>query len=312
MSLNASSPVPPVTGVCPVLETPFTKQGAVDEEGFLSLIDHVLSLGVPSVMFPGFASEFYKLSDTERTHLTELLLIRTRDQAAAVVVSIPDHSTYRAVAQARHAIDHGAAAINILPPHLLAPTPAAICEHLSAVLHAIAPTPALLQVAPSQTGTTLDATTIATIARRRSNMRQVKVESSPAGLLITALASQNPPIPAVIGYAGLHLPDALRRGVIGVQPGSSFVEIYQHIWMTWQAGKCEEASALHTRLLPYLSNWMQNVELIIAAEKAISQRRGVINSAHCRAPSLTLDAEEQKTIDRFLSDFADLLVSPAR
>jgi hypothetical protein len=74
----AVPPEPAITGVCPVLETPFTDDGAVDEAGFLAIIDHLLSCGVRSLMFPGFASEFHKLSDAERTRLTELLLRRTR------------------------------------------------------------------------------------------------------------------------------------------------------------------------------------------------------------------------------------------
>jgi 4-hydroxy-tetrahydrodipicolinate synthase len=63
-------------------------------------------------------------------------------------------------------------------------------------------------------------------------------------------------------------------------------------------------------MLPYLSYWMQGVELIIAAEKLISQRRGIIASAHCRAPAHALDTEEVRMVERFLDEFADLL--PAR
>lgn len=48
-------------------------------------------------------------------------------------------------------------------------------------------------------------------------------------------------------------------------------------------------------------------ELIVAAEKLISQRRGLIGSAHCRAPAHRLDAEEVAMVDRFLTEFADLL-----
>jgi hypothetical protein len=43
-------------------------------------------------------------------------------------------------------------------------------------------------------------------------------------------------------------------------------------------------------MLPWLSYWMQSVELIVAAEKEISARRGLIRTAHCRAPAWRLDA----------------------
>jgi dihydrodipicolinate synthase/N-acetylneuraminate lyase len=55
-----------VRGVSPVLEVPFTPDGSIDAEGFRRVVRYVLSTGVTSMMFPGFASEFHKLSEDER------------------------------------------------------------------------------------------------------------------------------------------------------------------------------------------------------------------------------------------------------
>jgi len=305
-------PAPPVMGVCPVLETPFTDDGSVDEAGFLAVVDHLLACNVESVMFPGFASEYHKLTDSERSRLVDLLLERTRGQRMSVIISIPDHATRIAAARARYAVRVGADAISILPPHFLGPAPAAVRAHVGAVLTAIAPTPAVLQYAPAQTGTAFDAGSISALAATYPNLRQVKVESSPPGALIAALRQQNPPLTSAVGYAGVQLPDALRRGAVGVQPGCSFVELYLKVWSDWMAGRHDDAVALHTDMLPYLSYWMQDVELIIAAEKLISQRRGIIASAHCRAPAHTLDAGEIAMIDRFLDQFAELLTATSR
>lgn len=299
----------PVTGVCPVLETPFTDDGAVDEAGFLTVVDHMIRSGARSVMFPGFASEYHKLTDDERTRLTGLLLQRTRGTPVSAVISIPDHATQIATLHARHAVEAGADVINILPPYFLGPSRAAVRDHVGALAEAVAPIPAILQYAPAQTGTALDAESISVIARAHPNLRQVKVESTPPGAMISALGRQNPPLTSIVGYAGVQLPDALRRGAVGVQPGCSFVELYLRVWDYWSAGRRDAATDLHARMLPYLSYWMQGIEIIIAAEKLISQRRGAIASAHCRAPAHTLDAEEVRMIDRFLDSFADLFGS---
>lgn len=303
-----SDRVPVVQGVCPVLETPFTEGGLVDEEGFARIIDHVIASGVSSVMFPGFASEFHKLTDAERCKLIELLLQRTQaDPSVTAVISVADHATTVAVERARWAVQAGADALNLLPPHFLAPSPIDVQEHVSAVVAAVAPVPVILQYAPAQTGTALDARSICRIASQAPNLVQVKVESTPPGALIGALQAQEPALPAIVGYGGVQLPDALRRGAVGVQPGCSFVELYQQIWQLWASGDHDGAFALHRRLLPYLSYWMQSVELIIAAEKLISHRRGMIDSAHCRRPAYALDREETAQVDRFLADFGDLL-----
>jgi 2-keto-3-deoxy-L-arabinonate dehydratase len=301
----------PVVGICPVLETPFTVDGEVDYVSFRNLIRHIADAGVTSVMFPGFASEFYKLSDLERQSLTAELL----DFAAArtnfdAVISIPDHATRNAVKVAVAAAEAGAAAINVLPPSQLAPSAKSVQDHVIAIAHAVSPTPVILQYAPAQTGTSLDASRIATLSRMAPNIREVKVESTPPGKLISALLAGAPALRSAVGYGGVQLIDALRRGAVGAQPGCSFVEIYLAIWSSWTHGEFEKAVELHTKLLPYISYWMQSVELIISAEKRISYRRGLIASEHCRAPYQELDEEENAMIERFLREFG-LLDTPA-
>lgn len=299
-----------LTGVCPVLEVPFFDDGSVDLAGFHSVVEHVLGAGATAVMFPGFASEFLKLSDDERRALRDILLQHTAGKTGvAAVISIPDHATRIAVEEAARAAEAGADAINLLPPYQLGPSRQAVVTHIESVLAAVGSLPVIVQYAPAQTGTALDATMLRALADKHPNLQAIKVESAPPGRLITALnaPSASRPLHSVVGYAGLHLIDALRRGAIGLQPGCSFTELYVAIWTSWSRGHESTAIDLHTRLLPYLSYWMQGVELIIAVEKEISVRRGWFASAHCRAPAYRLDDEEHRTIDRFCGEFAEQL-----
>jgi dihydrodipicolinate synthase/N-acetylneuraminate lyase len=111
----------------------------------------------------------------------------------------------------------------------------------------------------------------------------------------------------MVGYAGLHLIDALERGAVGVQPGCSFVEVYLEIWRRWASGDGDGAAALHRRLLPFLTYAMSGIELVIAMEKRISVRRGWFASDHCRAPGCVLDDHERRLVDALLDEFGDLL-----
>jgi dihydrodipicolinate synthase/N-acetylneuraminate lyase len=297
-----------VRGVSPVLEVPFTETGEIDVAGFGRVVRYVLSTGVSSVMFPGFASEFHKLADDERRRLTSVLLEHTAHRPdVAAIVAVQDHATRLAVARAREAIADGADLINLLPPHYLSPSRRSVEDHIREVLDAVAPTPVVLQYAPAETGTSLDADGIVAMAAKHPNLKLIKVESSPPGPLIAELAAGDPPMLAVEGYAGVQLPDAIRRGAVGTQPGCSFTELYVEIWRRFADGDETGGEELHRRLLPYISYWMLDTELIIAAEKLISVRRGLFASAYCRAPAHRLDAEEVRMIDRFLVEFADLL-----
>ncbi len=258
-------------------------------------------------MFPGFASECYKLADHERRSYEDLLLKRAgQRQAPAPIISVADHATHVAIRHPQDAADHGAYAINILPPFFLAPPREAVLEHLSGVLEATEPLPAIIQYAPALTGAVLDAAAFASLARAHGNLSFVKVESIPPGRFIASLARQDPPLPSLVGYARVQMVDAVERGAVGVQPESSFVETYQAVWERLAVDP-EGAFELHARLLPYLSYWMQNVELLIAVEKLISYRQGVIASAYFRPPGYGLDAVEVSGVDRFLGTFARYL-----
>lgn len=297
-----------VRGVSPVLEVPFTDDGEIDVPGFENVVRYVLGTGVSSMMFPGFASEFHKLSEDERWTLTEALLAQTRERAdVAAIAAVQDHATLLAAKRARALVDRGADLINLLPPHFLDPSPRHIHEHVTGVLDAVPNTPVVLQYAPAETGTSLDAKGLAAIAKEHPNLRLIKVESNPPGTLIAELADSDPALPAVEGYAGVQLPDAIRRGAVGTQPGCSFTELYVEIWRRFAEGDEAGGYDLHRRLLPYISYWMLDTELIIAAEKLISARRGLFASAYCREPAHLLDAEEVRMVDRFLAEFADML-----
>ncbi|MFE3173445.1 dihydrodipicolinate synthase family protein [Amycolatopsis sp. NPDC059090] len=298
----------PIRGVSPVLEVPFTDDGEIDVSGFRRVVRHVLGTGVGSVMFPGFASEFYKLAEDERQTLTEILLTETAPRADVLaIVAVQDHATRLAVKRAADAVAAGADLINLLPPHYLQPSRKALVKHIREVLDAVAPTPVVLQYAPSETGTSLDADVLREIAAKHANLQLVKVESSPPGPLIAELAAGDPPIPSVEGYAGVQLPDAIRRGAVGTQPGCSFTEIYVEIWRRFENGDDAGGDELHRRLLPYISYWMLDTERIIATEKLISVRRGLFASPYCRAPAHRLDAEDIRMIDRFLTEFREFL-----
>jgi dihydrodipicolinate synthase/N-acetylneuraminate lyase len=295
-------------GVIPVLETPFTADGQLDRDAFGTLTQHVLAAGVSGVMFPGYASEMLKLDDRERTELISDLLAVTRVRPdITAVISVPDHATTHALRRAAQAVELGADAINVLPPYLLSPPRGEILDHVGHLLDAVAPLPVIVQFAPAQTGTALGVGELVELSRRHGNLAAVKVESNPPGRAISALTAAG--IPALVGYAGLHLPDALRRGAIGVQPGSSFVEVYVELWRRWLAGDEVGCTDLHRRLLPYLSSWMQHVEHIVQVEKTISLARGLVATDSCRRPGYPLDSVEQDTVTRFLAEFSPWLVA---
>ncbi|MCC5947369.1 MAG: dihydrodipicolinate synthase family protein [Nitriliruptoraceae bacterium] len=290
-------------GIVPVLAVPFTADDAVDLDGFRAVAAHVLATGVSAVTLFGLASEFHKLGDDERVQLRRVLLELTRDRPEiTAIVSITEHATARAVAVARAAVDDGADALNVLPPHFLGPSARAVEHHLDAILDAV-DVPVVVQYAPAQTGTALAPDTMRRLRARHPNLGAIKVETQPPGRYVELMVGGEPAIDCMVGYAGVQMPDALRRGAVGIQPGCSFTELYVELWARHAAGDLEGFHALHRAMLPWITYWMQHVELIIQAEKTILAARGLIATERCRAPGWDLDAEERRMIDAFLEQF---------
>lgn len=299
----------PLRGILPVIEVPFTSDERIDHDGFRVTIAKQVAAGVDGVMFPGFASEFHKLAGDERRSLTSTLISDLQAAGGAhgpaprAIVSVADHATSVAVREAAWAVEMGADAINLLPPFLFGPSPEAIDTHIRAVLDVVAPVPVVLQHAPAQTGGALTSARVAAIASEHENLRTIKVESQPPGRLVAALTRSDPPLHTLVGYAGLHAIEAYERGAVGIQPGCSFPELYVELDRRWRADDHAGARALHRLMLPYLSAWMQHVELIVAVEKVISVERGWFASSTVRAPGWDIDAAERALIDRFLEEF---------
>lgn len=301
-----------IWGVFPVVAVPFSADQEVDFDGFRTIVAKQVEAGAHGVMFPGFASEFHKLTRDERRRLTaeliEELTSHGTDRAAPVaVISITDHATAIAVREARHAVDAGADALNLLPPFLFGPSSEAVERHIRSVVAAVSPVPVLLQHAPAQTGGALATSSLVKIAADHPNLRTVKVESQPPGPLVSALLEATPSIGSFVGYAGLHAVDALERGAIGIMPGCSFTELYVEFFRRWDEDDRPGARVLHRQMLPYLSAWMQHVEIIVAVEKTIAYERGWFKSSTVRTPGWDLDRYERRRIDAFLEEFASWL-----
>src|SRR5690348_6317351 len=101
-----------VRGVSPVLAVPFTNEGDVDASSFQALVRHVLASGASSAMLFGFASEFYKLTDDERTALLSSFIKETSARRDFVTIaSVTDHATEIAVRRAKASVLAGAGAL---------------------------------------------------------------------------------------------------------------------------------------------------------------------------------------------------------
>ena len=115
---------------------------------FCAVIDAAIEDGVQGLAMFGLASEYAKLSDAERVHLTKLLVERVAGRVP-VIISITSHAIEVARKEAVAAVRAGANALMILPPFFLSPSADAVHKHI-ATIAAENDVPVIVQYAPAQ------------------------------------------------------------------------------------------------------------------------------------------------------------------
>jgi 4-hydroxy-tetrahydrodipicolinate synthase len=292
-----------LSGVYPILATPFRADRSVDEADFAHLIDFIVASGADGIVFPGVASEFETLESAERTHLVEVVAAHV---AARVpfVVGVSATGGPGAAAHAAQAKTVGAVAVMAVAPAALSGNLSAIRDYYGQV--AAAGVPVILQNAPPPAGCALSTDDVIELARMIDGVRYVKEETLPCGQRITRiLAAQLPALAGVFGGAGgRYITDELARGACGTMPACELTDLHARQFALHRAGDAAGVRELYYRMLPLL-----NFQAVfrMAMTKEVLRLRGIIASTHVRAAGPQMDVGDRLELTTLLNDIADLL-----
>lgn len=295
-------------GICPIIATPFTLSGEVDYDSFENLVHTLCKGGCQAVTLFGIAGEYYKLSDEESLRLAKLTIdICKRYDNTQSILSVTQHATELAVKRARQYEELGADNLMMLPPFFLKPGATALYDHMKAVGGAVK-IPVMAQYAPEQTGVAIQPQVFAQLNDECPNIKYYKIECKPAGGYISALLPKlHKDASIFVGNAGYQFIECFDRGAVGAMPGCSMFDIYLKMYNEYCSGDRAAAMETHnTSILPMLNHIRQNVEMIIAYEKRILFRRGIIVSDYCRRPAFTTDSFFDSLFDEHYERIAPL------
>lgn len=294
-----------IKGTFTLASMTFHENGDVDYNAFERLVGHLSRTGAEGVGLYGMVSEFHKLTDYEKSALTSIFLGVMKGSPAVSLLSVTDWSTDVAVRKAQEYQRLGADTLMLLPPFYFAPALDEVRHHMTSVLEAV-DIPVVIQYAPQATGHYLPVDELVEMAERYPNAA-FKIEYKPAHDFLMQFLAMKPDMKILTGYAGLEMVDLYRIGVSGVMPACSYTEIYVAVREAILAGDTAKAQALYDMLEPYLLKWMKTPESILAIEKEILVRRGILNNSYCRRPAYHVTDEDRRDIDRFLTEFAPYL-----
>ncbi len=280
-----------IQGVCPVLALPFTADGEVDLPSFRNVVRWIISLKTEQVMIFGVASENIKLTDPERIQILTALMEEKDGSSLKVIASVADHSMELAIERAKLWESMGADYINILPPSNFSPSKEQTLEHLRGVLGAVK-IPVIIQHLP-QAGGMDDVSDIAMLHKEFANLAMIKCEANPPMESIERVAAiTNKEVDTLVGWGGIRWLEGSHAGAVGVQPGCSMTDAYLWAEDALNRNDDKEFTDRLNKFIPWITHWITNLEQLIAIEKEILFRRGIIANSYCRRPTVNIHTDE--------------------
>jgi dihydrodipicolinate synthase/N-acetylneuraminate lyase len=288
-----------LSGVLPVIQTPFDAGGRIDETSLTAELEWVLDQGV-SGLTTGMVSEVLTLQDAERRRLTEVVVDVARDRGALSVISCGAESVEQAVAYARHAEQRGADAVMAIAPVSVDLDDEATFRYFVEIVDSTV-LGVVVQDASGYVGRSLSIEVQSRLHDKYGRRVYFKPEAPPIGQRLTMLRdATDGEARAFEGTGGAALVDSFRRGVVGTMPGAEVCWAIQRMWVALQAGEWSLAYDING-LLSLLINLQTSIDSFVAIEKHILVRQGVIGSARARPTSdYVLDDETREEVDRLV------------
>ena len=284
-----------LSGVLPVLPTPFDASGRIDPPALRRIVGFAIGAGVQGVVFPGFASEVETLDTSERKTLLGVVVAEVVGRAA-IIAGASAATPAEVIEHGKSAAELGIGHLMIQPPKSLGGSAEAVIGFLSEVTTALPGVRIILQNAPAPRGSDLTPETIVNVVRAIPQVVYVKEETLPAGPAISHIIAHRPAhLLGVIGGGGArYILDEYARGATAAMPAVELSDAHVALDAAWRAGNKAEARAIYVRTLPLLT--LQAVYRM-RLTKHVLMRRGIMTYSIVRAPTPELDLMAIADID---------------
>ena len=300
-----------IEGIAPIVFTPFDENGDIDAHSLRKIVRFELDGGVHAIGINGFASEAYKLTDSERHDNVQIVASEVAGQVP-LIIGIAAGSAEAAIRQAHEFARYQPAALMVLPPATMDTGIQSFVDYYTALGKA-SEIPIMVQQAPhvpQYRHCELPVDALAEIARGSSNVKYFKIEGPGSSQKMRGLAPLLTADQKMFGGGGgITVLDELRNGAAGLIPGVGFNEIFLDAWQQWTKGDKTTAEAIiqrADRLVKAVSG--RGHEHSLHVRKHLMKRAGAIHHAYVRRPTVPFSEDELSDIFEIV-DALDLRIS---
>jgi len=277
--------------------TPFTEDGAVDEDGLRKNIEVLIEGGVSGIVPCGTTGESATLSWEEHNRVVDIALSQAKGRIQ-VIAGAGSNNTQESIEAAKHAKANGANAILCITPYYNKPTQEGLFQHYKMIAEKVN-VPIVLYNVPGRTAVNLAAETV----ERLCEFKNIIAVKEASGNLVQISEIHRRCGDRLIVLSG---DDALTLPILTCG-GKGVISVVANFWpekmvsmiAAFQNGNMAEALRLHEELLP-VSNAMF-IETNPAPVKTVMNYVG-LHAGSPRLPLVQMTRENQNKLIAVLTE----------
>jgi len=264
----------------PILPTAITPDGKIDEKSQRRLVQYAIQCGAVAIGHFGFASEFHKISDNDRTSLTKIIIDETAGRVP-VFIGVTAQGFDVAINYAKEAEQLGADIIMAALPLINLPTQDEAFKFYNELSDTV-PLPIIIQDIP-ESANVLSPELVWKMFQEIENIKYVKAEGNnfiPKTEEIIRLS--NGDLEVIGGAGGKNMIHLLRLGITSFMTGTEALDIHGAAVHAYIDGDEEKAAEIYyQKIMPYFAFYDNYSEELL---KAMLHMRDVIDYPDIIAP----------------------------
>jgi len=290
-------------GCATALVTPFTSDGAVDEERMRALVHRQINGGVKLLVPCGTTGESATMSEDEDARVIALTIEVARGRAK-VIAGAGSNSTAAAIDYSKRSQDAGADAALQVAPWYNKPTQEGLYAHFRAIAEAVPDLPIMLYNVPGRTSSNIAAQTTLRLARDCENIVAVKEASGNLSQIMEILRERPAGFSVLSGDDAVTLP-LIALGAEGIVSVASneIPDLMSRMTNLALDGNWKEARELHYRLLPLME--VNFIESSPGPVKAAMATMGLLEE-NFRLPLVPITEKSRAKVSEVLADLGVL------
>ena len=239
-------------GCATALVTPFTRDGAIDDDRLRALVEYQINGGIRLLVPCGTTGESVTMTEEEDQHVIRTT-IETAAGRARVIAGTGSNSTAAAIDYSTAARSLGVDGVLVVAPYYNKPTQEGLYAHFRAVAESVSDLPVVIYNVPGRTSSNISAETTLRLARDVENIVATKEASGNFSQIMEIIRNR----PA--GFRVISGDDALTLAMIALG-GDGLISVASNEAPNLMsrmidlalAQEWDEARALHYCLLPLM------------------------------------------------------------